>query len=272
MTERGLLLDCHIHSRFSCDSDATVEAICQAACERGLGLICLTDHVDLDPLDWGYGYFDYEGYKVAIEEAQTRWEGRLEVLGGIEVDYRDIYEEDIVRFLDDKEFDFVLGSVHACQDGWFNPKLFDAHDEERAYGLYFEQMKHLIQSDLFDCIGHLDFVKRFGVDAYGPFDVTRWAPVLEEILAGAVQHGLAIEINTSGLRQAPGETFPGLSTLELYHHLGGRILTVGTDTHGPEHVGSDIPLALDLAREAGFDSIAFFQDRQPHRIPLDGAR
>ena len=146
-----------------------------------------------------------------------------------------------------------------------------AHGEERAYGLYFAQLERLIRSDLFDCIGHLDFAKRFGVEAYGPFDFNRWVPELEAVLAGAVRHGLAIEINTSGLRQAPGETFPGLLSLELYHRLGGRMLTVGTDAHRSEQVGSDIPLALDLARKAGFERVAFFRGRQPHLVRLDGS-
>lgn len=271
MTDGSPLLDCHIHSCFSCDSDASIEAVCQVAHERGLSLICLTEHVDFDPRDWGYGYFDYERYEAAIGEAQDRWEGRLDVLSGVEVDYQYAYEDEIVQFLADKRFDFVLGSVHACRNGWFDAEFFGAHDEECAYGLYFQQMSCLTQSGLFDCIGHLDFAKRFGGEAYGPFDFAGWASVLEEILAAAVQRGLAIEINTSGLRQAPAETFPGLPALELYHRLGGRTLTVGTDAHVSEDVGVAIPVALDLAREAGFDSVAFFRDRQPHYIPIGGS-
>ncbi len=228
--------------------------------------------MDFDPRDWGYGHFQYEGYKATVDEARARWDGRLEVLAGVEIDYQGVYEDDIARFLADKVFDFVLGSVHACREGWFDPEFLASHEERYAYGLYFREMDQLVRCRLFDCIGHLDYVKRFGVEAYGAFDFPRWVPVLEKVLAAAIQHGLGMEINTSGLRQAPGETFPGLPALELYHRLGGRVLTVGSDAHRPEDVGVHVPLALDLAREAGFDSITFFQYRQPHYLPLGGLK
>jgi histidinol-phosphatase (PHP family) len=268
MHDRGPLLDCHIHSRFSCDSDATIEAICRAAVERGLGLICLTDHVDFHPLDPGCGYFDYHGYKAAIRGAQERWEGQIDVLAGIEVDYQQRFEGEIELFLADKEFDFVLGAVHACSEGWLLPDFFANRTEEASYGMYFSEMAHLLQCDFFDSVSHLDIVKRFGAQAYGPFDFTRWATTLEELLAAIIENGLGLEINTSGLRQAPGETFPGLPTLELYHDLGGEMLTIGSDAHRPEDVGEGVAAGLALAREAGFDHVTVLRDRRPESVSL----
>jgi len=262
------LLDCHMHSRFSLDSNATIESMCRAACRRDLRLICLTEHVDFDPRDPGLGYFDYEGYKAAIAAAQERWRGQLDILGGIEVDYQRRYQEDIVRFLDGKEFDFVLGSVHACRDGWFVPEFLRAHSEADAYGLYFSEMKHLIHCGQFDCISHFDVVKRFGVQTYGPFDFSRWAPVVEELLTEAVKSGLAMEINASGLRQAPGETYPGVPTMELYRSLGGEMVTVGSDAHRPEDVGEGVSVALAAASEAGFDQVTIFRNRGPEFISV----
>ena len=268
MGDRGPLLDCHVHSRFSCDSDATIEAICRAAVERELGLICLTDHLDFHPLDPGCGYFDYQGYKAAIRRAQERWRGRLEVLAGIEVDYQHRFEEQIERFLSDKGFDFVLGAVHACSEGWFYPDFLADRTEEAAYGMYFDELAHLLECDFFDSVSHIDIVKRFGVQVYGRFDFERWAGTLEELLTAIIEKGWGLEINTSGLRQAPGETFPGLPTLELYHDLGGRLLTIGSDAHRPDDVGEGVAAGLALARQAGFDHVTVFRDRRPEAVSL----
>lgn len=40
--------DCHMHTCFSADSEATVTSMLDAAVEKGLEGVCITDHMDLD--------------------------------------------------------------------------------------------------------------------------------------------------------------------------------------------------------------------------------
>lgn len=44
----GILCDSHMHTEFSTDSEAPVRSMLDAAVERGLDSVCITDHMDLD--------------------------------------------------------------------------------------------------------------------------------------------------------------------------------------------------------------------------------
>jgi histidinol-phosphatase (PHP family) len=137
-----------------------------------------------------------------------------------------------------------------------------------AYQPYFAEVRRAVESGLFDLIGHFDIAKRYGVRCYGPFDLSLFAAEVRESLELAVERGVGLEINTSGLRQAPHETYPGLEVLRWYRELGGRILTIGSDAHLVKDLGKGISDALDLAREAGFEAITLFEKREPRQLRI----
>ena len=83
-----------------------------------------------------------------------------------------------------------------------------------------------------------------------------------------MERGKGIEVNTSGLRQGAGETMPGIRCLKLYKELGGTVITVGSDAHLPEDVGSGFIEALGLVKKAGFDRIARYEKRMCLFQPL----
>lgn len=44
--------DMHIHTEFSCDSEAKIENYIQEAKRKGIPTVCFTDHVDLNTNDY----------------------------------------------------------------------------------------------------------------------------------------------------------------------------------------------------------------------------
>lgn len=56
---------------------------------------------------------------------------------------------------------------------------------------------------------------------------------------------------------------PDLSFIKLYKELGGEIITVGTDAHTKHFVGKHIPYGYELLKEAGFEYVTTFRNRQP---------
>ena len=46
--DMGVRADFHMHTEFSGDSDASVRAMLDAALERGMEAVCITDHIDED--------------------------------------------------------------------------------------------------------------------------------------------------------------------------------------------------------------------------------
>lgn len=111
--------------------------------------------------------------------------------------------------------------------------------------------------DGYDVLGHLDLVRRY--DPYGDYPFERVRDVVAEILRRVVADGKGIEVNTSGIRYGLGEFQPARAVLELYRDLGGRVVTVGSDSHRPEHLGSYLRLALRELAELGFEGVWTFR-------------
>lgn len=252
------MIDSHVHSHCSGDCRTPMRDVCLAAIERGITDLTFTDHVDFDPNDLCYGMFDYELYKRRIAEVRDEFGGKLTINCGIEVDFTVKYQGDIKEFIKDKEFDFILGAAHYV-DGVIleeHETYFPGKCVYEAYAPYFETALAAAGSGLFDALAHVDLCKRYGVLYYGPFDWSPHRAIIEKILTLIIAQNMALEINTSGLRQAPGETYPGRSILELYQSLGGRVVTIGSDAHRAADVGAGIDQAHKMASEIGLAQIS----------------
>jgi len=266
----SFLVDYHLHSTYSADGFSSIADFCQRALELGSVEIGFCEHADFDPRDRCYDYFDYTAFRRQIETQRQRYGHSLAVRAAVEVTYQASREEEIALFLADKELDYVVGSVHLVEDGmdWAMisedgrcGRYFEQRTVQAAYRLYFAELRRAVASGLFDLIGHFDPVKRYGVGYYGPFDPAVFADEIHDILELAVEKGVGLEINTSGLRQAPQETYPGLAILKCYRHLGGEVLTVGSDAHSVADLGGGFSDALALACQAGSRAIALFEER-----------
>jgi histidinol-phosphatase (PHP family) len=264
------LVDCHLHTAaFSGDAEATLGGFIARAHELQLDLLTTTEHVDFDPGDSCYGYYDEARHRAQRECVRARSFGQLKVLIGVEVDYQVQYEAEVRSFLEGAAYDLVVGSVHYARDEFIFARSFFDAPEQRNYKAYFDQALRAVHSGLFDVFGHLDIVKRYGVEHYGPFQPARYAEPIDALLRACVETGTGVEINTSGYRGPPGEPFPSLPVLRRYRELGGELLTVGSDAHAVKDLSRDVPLALELAACAGFRAIAVFVDRQPQWLPID---
>lgn len=263
------LIDCHVHSNHSFDADAPLAALCQRAVEIGLSYLCPTEHADFDPQDPGYGYLDMAAYAQTVRACQAQFAGQIALLQGIEVDYQPHFDAEVRDFLARHTFDFVIGSAHYVDGLYTEDVVLDTYDPDTAYRRYFDGVRSIAASGLFDVVGHLDLLKRYAVPRWGAFDAHRYADEIEAILRAAVASGTGLEINTSGLHQAPAETFPGLETLRRYRQLGGEVLTLGSDAHRQADLARHARAGLALARAAGFKAIAVFVARQPRWLDLD---
>jgi histidinol-phosphatase (PHP family) len=236
--------DRHVHTNHSLDGRVAIDALCRAAIWRGLDGIAFTDHLYLEPFDASYGFFDYDRYMCDLDVVRQRYGDRLHIQSGIEIGYQPQFEDAIIAFLDGKDFDLVLGAVHYVGQDFVFDTLLNGNEQE-AYGRYFECVRLAAQSGLFDVLAHLDVVKRVGVERYGPFHYERYADQIDAILEAMVETGTGLEINTSGLRQSPRETYPGPDVVARYQELGGHLLTVGSDAHCAVDVGQGIRETID---------------------------
>lgn len=74
--------DLHIHTEFSCDSEAKMEDYILMAKRKGIETICFTDHVDLNPNDYGYHYYEPDAFWERFRAAKSKADSGIEVLAG----------------------------------------------------------------------------------------------------------------------------------------------------------------------------------------------
>ncbi|UCE27557.1 MAG: PHP domain-containing protein, partial [Candidatus Coatesbacteria bacterium] len=170
-----MLSDLHVHTRFSADATGAPEEFVAAAIERGLDVIGFSEHWDFDPNDRSYGFYDYETIRSEIERLRRKYAGEVDVLFGVEVSYVSAREEDIRAALAGKEFDYIIGAIHASDGVYVSESRCRPYMAERSarevYTRFFEETRKAVESGLFDILAHIDLCKRFGVEFYGPFDI-----------------------------------------------------------------------------------------------------
>lgn len=129
-------------------------------------------------------------------------------------------------------FDFIILSVHQVEDKEFWTQDFQKGRTQKEYNeRYYGEMLSLVKNyKNYSVLGHMDLIKRYDKAGDYPFENIR--PIAEEIL-------------------------------KLYRELGGEIITIGSDSHRPEHLGAYIRETEDLLKEMGFKWFCTYKEMEP---------
>lgn len=277
-----MFADYHVHTEFSDDSVFPLNDVCALAIERGIDEICITDHVDYGVRpDWDEYRrdpscakmfegkpsinVDYERYFPAIAGARERFAPELTVKTGMEFGVQS-HTIDRFRALFDRhaaEWDFIILSIHQVGDKEFWDGTFQEGKTQEEYNMqHYEEMLRVVQGfDNWSVIGHVDHIKRY--DPLGPWPDANIRDIVAAIFKEAIRRGKGIELNTSSVRYGLSDLTPSTEILRLYRDLGGRILTLGSDSHKPEHLGAHIPVMRERLRALGFDEFCTFDHMEP---------
>ena len=268
------MVDLHIHTSFSPDSNIAPERACRAAYARELKIIGFADHVEFLPEDGAYVDL-YDGAKILaeIERLRERYRDKLEILYGAEVGFIPGKESQIKDFLDSQPLDYAVGSVHYVDGVLVSKWVRERELAGKDFAPYFEIVLEAAESGLFQILGHLDYVRKY---LFAPQKYIRegYEGMVDRILEAAAREGLVIELNTSGWRHATGEPYPDEGILKRFAELGGGLtggvtgVTVGSDAHKDYEVGYAAGQARDLLRRAGFGSVEVFRARRRSSLPL----
>lgn len=258
--------DVHMHTTFSHDSKAEPEEMILGALEKGLEMICFTDHFDKDDVEWGEeSIFEPDEYFSVLRPLQDKYKDRIDIRIGVELGLRPYLGDYYRRFAADYPFDFIIGSVHSVDST--DPaagRLFKKRTDKEAYRIAFEEMLTDIQNFKdYDVLGHLDYVVRYGAGREKDYTYREFADIIDEILKLLIADGKGIELNTAGLKYGLPFAHPHPDVLKRYRELGGEIITVGADGHCPEHIAYDFDKVCGILRECGFTYYAEFAGRRP---------
>ncbi|MEO0078673.1 MAG: histidinol-phosphatase HisJ family protein [candidate division WOR-3 bacterium] len=275
------MIDYHVHPDFSPDAQGTVEDFCAQAERIGLDGLCFTTHYEPDPVradrervvvagqprpvdsDWP------KVYLAAVNKARLRFPS-LVVQAGVEIGYEPGLEGVICDFLTRYQFDFVLGAVH-CLDH----VAITASDEldycqrelvplggEAVARRYCRHLAAAANSQLFDCLAHVDIYRKYLQPLLGEPFVHAINDGMSEVLKQVARSGTGIEVNSSALRRGSDEPYPAKRLLVYAVEYGVRFFTIGSDAHRPDDLGTGLTAAQDLLRGLGVKPVCF-NLRQP---------
>jgi histidinol-phosphatase (PHP family) len=276
-----MLTDYHVHLRTD-DPDASAaeyfssanaERYREAAGERGIDELGVSEHVYRfrqalevwqHPFWMRYAIDDLDAYCAFVRE-------ETDLRLGIEADFVPGGEDRMANLLEERDFDYVVGSVHFLREGAVDMDDYSVWDTgrsvEEVWRRYFQTIGESARSGLFDIVAHPDLVKYWGDGARRPEgDLRRY---YEFAIDGIAESGIAVEVSTAGLRKPAGELYPAPAFLEMAVEAGARV-ALSSDAHRPEDVGADYDQALAVLEQLGVKEICVF-DRRSCRLEPIGA-
>ena len=267
------MVDSHVHSLHSHDSQQTLEEIYVSARKKGLKGVAITDHVDM----W---FYDRENSEQQIrsgieelKEANKKYGDSFHFFQGVEMAEYCYDPTNAERILQLTEYDVILGSVHSVfyQD-WadsYSRLDFseDAAPKEKLVGYmqkYFDKVIEMTEKMDFDVLSHLTCPFRYMNGKYKRgLSVAAFQKQIDVILDLILQREIALEVNTSGIGGVYGEWMPEPEILKRYYAMGGRKITLGSDAHVPENIANGFHKTQKTLTGIGFRTCCHFEKRKP---------
>lgn len=272
-------IDYHTHHERCGHAVGKLEEYLQRGIELGLQQLGLSDHLPLihvDPATY-YPEMAMPLYELPryVEECLTlkeRYRGIIELRVGLEADYIEGYEEQIRELLSPYPWDYLIGSVHFLGE-WDITDYRQVHGWEgkaviEVYRRYYDAVQKSALSGLYDIIGHMDVIKRFGYGPQTPEDKAEVNKLELETLKAIADSGIAMELNASGLTKPCAEMFPAEHVLQDALTLGIP-LTLGSDAHDPLKLGDGLQEARRMLWHTGFRELAIFEGRRRSSVSFE---
>jgi histidinol-phosphatase (PHP family) len=268
----------HTHCEF-CDGRATAAEMARAAAAAGYRVLGFSSHCPLPFHNEGNMELARLGdYEAEVRRLGKEWAGTgLEILLGLEIDFLPGLCSPRDALFEEAGLDYSIGSVHFVDlpgSGRFavdygaaevdaRAVAFEGADFGRAmYEDYYDRLARLVAVGGFDILGHLDLVRKNNdadESGKGRFFDESSRGYLDAALAVARElrgKDMVVEINVGGMSRGKVKSpYPSLPILRELRAEGVRI-TFSADAHAPAHLGANLGAARDLARAAGYDSIA----------------
>ncbi|MFA7707575.1 MAG: histidinol-phosphatase [Candidatus Pacearchaeota archaeon] len=266
----------HNHSTGS-DGKLTPEQVILKAIDLGWDYVYFTDHYFMPEetkIDAGgkFSFFN-ENYIKEIKPLQKKYSNKIKIYFGVEMGWLEEYPGWIKNEINKHEFDYVIGSVHDLKIEekytYIDSGVENFRDNAKKFGgvkffvkEYFNQMKLMIQSGLYDCVGHLDAIKGSNKNNEFFSETEDWyKKEVLKVLDLIKKHNIVMEINASGIRKC-NEQFPSLWIIKEARKRDIPI-TLGLDAHWEKHyTNNDMDKITEIAKQAGYNEAVRFEKRK----------
>ena len=278
MKENSLFSSMHTHTTF-CDGKDDIETMCRAAYEKKLFSIGFSAHAPVahqlgKKTGWHLCEERLGEYIEQVNAAKKRWQGRLEVFLGLEVDYIKGFRSAIDNDIKAINADYIIGAVHyVVPVNGAEPFTIDApldefekgfaegfnKDGEALMQCYYDTLAEMIAFGGFDILAHADIIKKncqnrnfwtVESESCRQMEIAR-------LIAGHYSK-IAVEVNTGGLnRKKISETYPSVSFLKYFYEYNVPVI-ITSDAHCANDINGNYDNALKALVSAGFSEHFIF--------------
>ena len=255
-----MLADYHMHTSFSDDSVLPMQKAVEQAINLKLDEICFTEHINAV-----YNYHDCNcrEYQTEIKRCREIFKDKISIKFGMEFGLQSQLCKYFETIFNNYEFDFIILSVHLIKnlELWNQDYQHGKTQDEYNRG-YYEELLNVVENyNDYSVLGHMDLIRRYDKISEYPFEKSR--DIIEKILKTVIKNDKGIEINTSSFRYGLSDLMPSCDILKLYEQLGGKIITIGSDSHRIEHIGYNIPFVHEKLKTLGYTHFCTFNKMRP---------
>lgn len=219
----------HSHSgQFCGHANSTLESVVQTAIARGMTVLCLTEHMPRNAIDF-YPEEDlqhdeaslarlYDDFYQEARRLQRTYAEVIAIFVGFEAEWiRESSLALIEGLLGKHKVDLFIGSVHHVHTipidydtaFYHKARMIAGGTDEKLFEDYFDAQYAMLQALRPPVIGHFDLIRLKSDNPDRSFRAwpSVWSRV-ERNLMFAVEYGGVMELNSSSLRKGMAEAYP----------------------------------------------------------------
>lgn len=260
------MIDLHLHTEFSFDSDEKPENYIRLAQSYGIPVIGFSEHYDYDAyLDGAdIDLADVDSYVEYINNIKVGAKN-LEILCGIEFGYSQSAVNKYKNLAQIYPFDYVINSVHTLPErgDCYYDEFFKGKTVEESYNDYFKAVLESVKADYdYQIVGHLGYVSRYRAGTGAQIIYKNYAEIIDEILKEIIKRDKCLEINSS-TGSSGSEFLPDYDIIKRYIELGGSKLSFGSDAHNVEKYLNKSEKLKDFLKSIGINTLYYYKNRRP---------
>lgn len=257
-----MLVDLHSHTTFS-DGHSSHLEMYNAARERGIAIYGITDHLCFHENVWTTPKQRFPEMREIFAKLKGL-NGSTKLLFGMEVDYVPGCEPDVVSLKKENQWDYIIGSVHYIGSWNIDSNADDWVDKDvdETYREYYNLLEQMVESRLYNIVGHLDLPKKYGY--YSSIDFTEKIEAIGRKIKAA---DMAYEINTAGRIKVCNAIYPERGIVEQLFRLDVDV-TLGSDAHHKDNVAQYFDEAVAMLKEVGYTRICYFEQGRKKFVSL----
>ncbi len=226
-----MIANYHTHTARCYHAFGTDESFAQAAVERGLEILGFSDHSPY--IFRGSYYSDYRmemeklpGYIQSIENLKKKYQGKLQIHVGVELEYYPKFFPEVLQILRDTPLEYALLGQHFVGNELDGPYSGRPTGSERVLIQYCDQVIEAMNTGVFTYLAHPDLLNFTG-------DRKLYEQQMRRICREANACGMPVEINLLGIKL--GRNYPCRELMAAAAQEGSQVI-LGCDAHQRSHL------------------------------------